>query len=299
MKIGLIVASTLALVAFAGTAFADEEPAVEEAAPKVEETVKTEEAQNAEAPAPLPMPPVEPVVEPVSVPAPTPIAPIRTNVPANADRPAADAPKNVDSQSGVVATLAALRPMQLGSSGNEAERNCASLGSQCTADGASGGGFMFAIGGMWKYVGFDVLGGLSVDGGARSFVDASGAPRSYNVSRAGAFAAARLRGSYQTKHVRFMAAAGPGASVRAVGLSKESFGVPHDGNTYGSLAFTADVGAQWRMTRSTALAAGAMLWVEDAGQDVKTHALLGNGDRHLVSGVQTMLMPYIGLQFGP
>jgi hypothetical protein len=83
--------------------------------------------------------------------------------------------------------------------------------------------------------------------------------------------------------------------------------VPKDGATYGSAAFTADVSGQWRMGRHTALAVGAMLWVEDAGNDATTirsrvaNQMTGNGGSgfHLVSGMQASVMPYIGLQFGP
>src|SRR5688572_4180601 len=137
MKIGLATATTLAtLLLLTSTSFADEadatntneakaeEPKVEE--PKVEEP-KAEapkaEATRADAPAPA----VE-AMKPVK------LAPIFTPPP-NVDRPLAPPAlkKAEDTQSGVVATFVASRPMQLGSSGNVAERSCASLGGQCNA----------------------------------------------------------------------------------------------------------------------------------------------------------------------
>jgi hypothetical protein len=161
---------------------------------------------------------------------------------------------------------------------------------------------MFSVGYAWKYIGFDVLAGASLDGSTRSFVDPSGKQQSYAMERVGGFAAARLRGTLQSRDFRISLAAGPGAAYRGIGVSKEYLGMPGDGNYYGSYAFSADLSVQWRMGATTALSVGAMLWVEDAGNNVKRHGLLDReasaSSRDIVSGTQAMLLPYIGLQFG-
>jgi hypothetical protein len=198
---------------------------------------------------------------------------------------------------GVVGTISFLRPIQLGSSGSESERNCGTVGTQCSADPASGGGFMFSVGYMWKYVGFDLLAGGTVEGGERRFVAGSNGQQSYTVEKLGGLAALRFRGSIQSENFRGTLALGPGIAFRAVGQSDAFPGIPKDGGTYRSLAFTADVNGQWRVGKTTSLVLGTMLWVEDAGNDVTTFRSAGNF--HLVSGTQTTVMPYLGFQFGP
>ena len=234
---------------------------------------------------------------------------------ADADRPAAApaaSPASTSSDHGVVGTLSLTRPMALGSSGSDVDKGCGALGSQCNSANEGGGGFMFSTGYTWRYIGFDVLAGASLDGSTRSYVDASGASKSYAMERVGGFAAVRMRGTLQTNDLRVSLAVGPGAAYRLVGMSSEYLGSPGDGNKYGSLALSADLSVSWRLSRTTALSAGAMLWMESAGQDVKMHVglpsagmppkasdLVAASSRDLVSGVQTMLLPYIGLTFGP
>ncbi|MBX3185757.1 MAG: hypothetical protein KF819_02030 [Labilithrix sp.] len=210
-----------------------------------------------------------------------------------------------DDTTGAVGTISLLRPIQIGGSGSQGETRCASLGSQCAADAATGGGFMFSVGYMWKYLGFDVLGASTLDGGERSYVPHGGVRRSYFVERLGGMAAVRLRAQIQSEDFRGALAIGPGVTFRAVGEAASFPSVPKDGATYGSASFTADLSAQWRIGRPTALALGAMLWVEDAGSEVTTvrsriAAQAGESSEfHLVSGMQASVMPYIGLQFGP
>lgn len=198
---------------------------------------------------------------------------------------------------GVVGTLSILRPIQVGSSGSETERTCGAVGSSCSADSPSGGGFMFSVGYMWKYVGFDILGGATAEGGERRYTSSKGGAESYTVEKVGGLAAMRLRGSIQNESFRGTLAMGPGIAFRVVGQSDSFPGLPKDGGTYRSFAFTADLNGQWRMGRSTALVLGTMVWVEDAGDDVTTYR--SQGKFHLVSGKQTTVMPYLGLQFGP
>lgn len=227
------------------------------------------------------------------------------------EREASKSAETASSSSGMIGTLSLSWPMLVGSTGSDVETRCSALGSNCSAENENGGGLMFSVGHAWKYIGFDVLGGVSLDGSTRRYVDAHGAPHSYAMVRFGGFAAARLRGTIQSDDFRVALAIGPGAAYRLVGKTNEYLSVPSDGNHYGSLAFTADVSVQWRMSRTTALALGALVWIEGAGDNVKMHETLPNGwmgaangqlvgtsDRALVSGTQTMLLPYIGLQFG-
>jgi hypothetical protein len=219
---------------------------------------------------------------------------------AAADEPAS--PDRVDSKTsraddGVIGTLSLGRPLQIGSTGSESERSCESVGSQCSADTASGGGIMFSVGYMWKYVGFDILGGATAEGGERRYYPNRGAQESYTMERIGGIAAVRLRGQIQSENFRATLAFGPGLGFRAVGQTDSFPGVPKDGGTYRSGAFTADLSGGWRIGRTTALVLGTMLWIENAGDDVTTYRSLGKF--HLVSGTQTTLMPYLGFQFGP
>jgi hypothetical protein len=204
-----------------------------------------------------------------------------------------------DDTTGMVGTLSFASVMQLGSSGSATEQNCATYGNGCSASPLTGGGFAFSVGHMWKYLGFDILAGASLDGGERRYVDGGGAKQSYSVERLGGLAALRLRGQVQSKYFRGSLAVGPGVVYRVIGKSESFPSVPEDAKTYDSLAFTADLSGQWRIGASTALAIGAMLWIENAGKAVTTSGPGGTNDFPLVSGAQASVMPYVGFQFGP
>jgi hypothetical protein len=219
------------------------------------------------------------------------------------DRPtAASAPQAPDDGSGGVSTLTFVAPRQLGSSGSQSERGCTSLGTKCSANPLEGGGVFVSFGHMWKYVGFDVLGGATADMADRGYVDPSGASHSYGIERLSALAAVRVRGSVQSSWGRATLAAGPGFVYRLVAISGPVAGItsslPTDASTYRSLALTADASVQLRTGRTTALALGVMLWMDRAG-DVTTRRGPVAGEMHMVSGAQASVMPYLGFQFGP
>ncbi len=208
-------------------------------------------------------------------------------------------PSVAQRERGVVGNLLLTGSFQINSAGSESEANCNTLGSQCSDSTPAGGGLLFAVGYMWRYIGFDVLAGGVLDNASRAYADANGAPKSYDVARVGAMQALRARGTIQTDHFRGVAAMGPGLSERFVGIAKGFPSLPKDTSTYVSLAFTIDVNGQWRMGASTALVLGMMLWVDNAGDGVTTLSAPTTGSFHLVSGTQAFFLPYLGLQFGP
>jgi hypothetical protein len=200
---------------------------------------------------------------------------------------------------GMVGSLSFSGALQLGSSGSESERACDSLGSQCTASPALGGGVFVSAGYQWKYLGFDLLGGGSFDAGGRRYVDPEGAAKSYHVQRLAGLTALRLRAQLQSESFRVALAAGPGVVWRLVGSVDRGVGVPDAPSSYSAIAFTGDVSGQWRLGESTALAIGAMAWLDHAGENVTANGAAARDGFRLVSGPQATLMPYLGLQFGP
>ncbi len=243
-----------------------------------------------------------------------------TGVKPTSTEPDRAAEKKVDDEVGVVGTISLAAAMRLGSVGSEADVSCAKIGSSCSSSSDTGGAFLFSVGYMWKYLGFDVLGGFGIDGGEHRYTSLKGNQESYTTERIGGVAALRVRGQIQNENFRGVLALGPGIAFRAVGRADSFPGTPQDVGTYFSPAFTMDLNGQWRMGKSTSLVLGAMLWVEDAGAGVK--GLVGSSaagaasqyanqipagyatqaaqaDFRMVSGMQASVMPYLGLQFGP
>jgi hypothetical protein len=214
-------------------------------------------------------------------------------------------PPPADHENGGVTTLLFAGSYQVNSAGSESEKNCAALGSGCNADPVVGGGLFLGFGHEWTHhLGFDIQLGFTADTGHRQFTDKNGDKEAYFVDRPGGIQSARFRYSLQSDNFRGTLAIGPGISERVpiIGSSTESDFTKSfkDASYYVSVGLNVDLSAQWRFTPSTALAVGAMLWIEDAGSDVVTSGFAGTqGDFRVVSGTQAVVYPYIGFVFGP
>ncbi len=200
------------------------------------------------------------------------------------------------------------------------------MGTGCAASTAVGGGLLLSIGYMWRHFGFDVFGAATGDGGSRSFLSRTGAEQSVSMGRLGGLLAIRARATYEAGPLRGTLAMGPGLAYRVLtgtnnftslsGMVTAS--VPEltgsvAGNYasanqrpdlpfiqgYHAIAFTGDASIEWRANPSTSLAVGLVVWVEKPTAPVA----IGGGDMGgsvvLASGVETTLMPYFGLRFGP
>jgi hypothetical protein len=155
---------------------------------------------------------------------------------------------------------------------------------------ASGGGGSFSIGGTGKYLGVDVLGGLNIQ--------TTEYPSKVSVSDYSAFAAVRLRGRVESRYFGASLATGPGVIYRVVGKQPNGqgvFSIPSDVQGASALGFTADLAGHLRLTESTDLTVGTMLWMEPKG--LVTSA--DQGDFKVEKGLRVTMMPYVGFHFGP
>jgi len=69
--------------------------------------------------------------------------------------------------------------------------------------------------------------------------------------------------------------------------------------TYRAAAFTMDASLEWRATASTTLAVGLILWLDKLAAPVSIDGGDMGGRIVIASGVDSTLMPYFGLHFGP
>ena len=225
-------------------------------------------------------------------------------------------------------------------SGNELETRCNDLGaSSCQTPMPIGGGLMGYVGYSFNPIGFEVMLGGEFDqvkpkatfngvGGAATSANPSltGPPRteSFSFLRTGGILAVRARVNLEGEHLRGSIAIGPGIAYKYAILS-ERRAVSTDGRNlqdlyapggqgYVSPAITADASVQWRMTSSTALTLGMLLWLESSSftdvrapgdlhrfmaADGQTPAAITTPPYQITSGAQMFVGPYLGMQFGP
>jgi hypothetical protein len=177
--------------------------------------------------------------------------------------------------------------------------------SSCHAGSPIGGAVMGYVGYTANPVGVDVLFGGQLDSATAGFTTTGSKPvtESFVIPRMGGFIAPRARISGQTRSLRLTFAAGVGIAVRAVALSGSGvsglFG-SEPSSTYVAPAITMEGSIHWRVTDQVALGAGLMYWAESAGNGV----LLKNGSALtapavVLSATQAMLLPFLGMEFGP
>jgi hypothetical protein len=225
----------------------------------------------------------------------------------------------------------------VGGIGHETELRCNELGADsCTSPSTFGGGLLGYFGYTGNPVGIELFTGLLFDqssaeatftgrgAGASANPLAVGAPRTedFTVWRVGGLAAVRARLTLQNRLVRGTFAAGAGFSYKNVWMRRSAETTDGRGladefipesQGYLSPALTFDAAAGLRLSPRLALKLGAFLWLETAGDDVRTEA---DGNRYLakdgqtpvpvvtpsyrvVSGTQTLVGPYLAVEFGP
>jgi hypothetical protein len=228
---------------------------------------------------------------------------------------------------GLVGSVLFAGAVQSGSWGSVVESECSSVGSDCAASTAVGGGLLLSIGYMWRHFGFDVFGAATGDGGSRSFLSRTGAGQSVSMGRLGGLLAVRARATYDAGPLRGTLALGPGLAYRVLTGTNNFTSLAGMATTtlpnvagsaalaneaassqrpdlpfvqgYHALAFTGDASLEWRANPSTSLAVGLVVWIEKPTAPVAIDGGDMGGSVVLASGVETTLMPYFGLHFGP
>lgn len=217
--------------------------------------------------------------------------------------------------------------------GSELETSCSVLGAiDCATPAPIGAGAFGYVGYTWNPVGFEVfLGGLADGAVQRASFDGKGnagqnpllaAParnERFTIARFGGIGAVRARAIFQGPALRASVAAGLGVAYKLMDMERkvtsadgvtnaESRFVP-DAQSYLSPAISADAALQFRLSQTTAIALGLMLWAETAGSNTRSlpdpNQRMSNGaplptpSYHFASDAQVFLGPYVGMQFGP
>jgi hypothetical protein len=168
------------------------------------------------------------------------------------------------------------------------------------------------------------------DGGLGSNPSPYASPKrdeKFTFGRFGGLAALRARAVVQSERVRGTAAIGLGFSYKTMLMQREASATAGDGSalsnkyapgavSYFAPALSAEAAVAWRISPRMALAVGVELWVEnastfgDATSPVKQGEHLTGGANetpvgistpqyHFATGPQTMIGPFLGVQFGP
>ncbi|HWL86641.1 MAG TPA: hypothetical protein VNO21_12610 [Polyangiaceae bacterium] len=233
---------------------------------------------------------------------------------------------------GALALMGSLSPF---GSGTELSRNCTALGAEsCGTPMPVGGGLAGTIGYARDPFGLEVFLGVlgdfqrpsaHFDGSTHQahgdpLLAAPARNESFIIVRGGAMVAARVRLSKQWSRFRTSVAVGPGLAWRYMALEREvtTFDGAEDrpyfsrGTSYVSPALSLEGQIQWRATPTLAVYLGLGFWIESAGNDTRSVAdtgryALGAGKAYplntpaysMAYGLQFMLLPQIGLAFGP
>jgi hypothetical protein len=241
----------------------------------------------------------------------------------------------VDGAYGGLALAGSLEPF---GAGNELERSCADLGAaSCSTPVPFGGGLFGYVG--WiptdSRIGYEVMFGGFVDY-TRPSASYDGVPHvahgnplfaapprdeTFIILRGGGVLAPRVRTWFNRgAPVTWTLAGGLGLAFRYMALEREvtADGGLEDrpyfshGTSYWSPGVSLDGAAHVRTTPTLAVALGLSLWGETAWGNTRsvadpTRILEGNGKAAPINtpaylmahGVQIMVMPYVGLTFGP
>jgi len=139
--------------------------------------------------------------------------------------------------------------------------------------------------------------GVEADAGSGHATPRSGSSTSYEFARASPMGAVRARVSFQTGAIRGSGTAGIGIAERIVAVGQASLGSA-DAAQYLALGLVFSGSASWRIGRNTALALGALLWIDSAGENVEVARNDSTTPFRVLSGTQVLLLPYLGLEFG-
>jgi PEGA domain len=221
----------------------------------------------------------------------------------------------------------------VGGQGTELETNCNTLGAaSCETPSATGGGLFGYVGWTWNPVGFELfLVGLGdqtkqvahfTGRGTMAQLPASLPSRdeTFQFIGAGGGAALRARASFQNRVVRGSLAGGVGFAYREIFLNHDVAATDGSGANasyspknvgYASPAISVEGAIQIRVGATIGIAVGLQLWADNAsiaGSNSVPPAqghVLSNGvpiptpAYHLASGPQILLLPFVGIQFGP
>ncbi|HET9958060.1 MAG TPA: PEGA domain-containing protein [Polyangiaceae bacterium] len=233
---------------------------------------------------------------------------------------------------GGVALLGALEPT---GSGTTLEDSCDTTGAtSCSAGTVLAGGLTGYLGWLFDPLGLEValLASADVVRPSAKFDGENGSDinpivarpareEKFTIGRFGGGVALRGRVSYALPGVRLSAAAGPGLSYRYLAFRRKTEAdgglrgeTAESGADYFSPLLSVELGAQVRLTRSLALAAGVASWFEHAGDSTVSTPknntyLTGDSDSlpatqatpayHLANGFQWFIGPFLGVTFGP
>jgi hypothetical protein len=197
-----------------------------------------------------------------------------------------------DDGRGVLGELMFAGSFQTGERGHQGDVGCDAIGTSCSSNGSKGGGILGVVGYMWNPVGVDFLFGATADVASLQAVQPDGGTSTFGLWRFGPVAALRFRAQVQTKAVRASLALGPTIAERFAGVGKVS-------TDYAAFGGTGDAQVAVRLSPSTAFAVGFMFWGESSGDNVTVNAPNSTAPFHVASGAQLLLMPHLGLEFGP
>jgi hypothetical protein len=234
---------------------------------------------------------------------------------------------------GIYGGLGLLGAFGVGSQGTDLDTGCTALGaSSCSTAQPSGGGLSGYLGWTWYPVGFELFVVALADQNketahftgtnAPNQNPASFPPRneSFTYVRGGGGAALRARASFQNRLIRGSIAGGLGFAFHEVWMSRKTAATDGSGAasdyapdpiSYLSPAISISAEGQLRLTPTMALAVGLQMWADNASMAgsnsfaaPSTTPVIGVYSQptpayHFATGPQVLLMPYLGLQFGP
>ena len=235
---------------------------------------------------------------------------------------------------GLYGGIAAAGVIGVGGSGNSIDTSCNQLGAaSCDTSLPVGGGLVGYGGYAWDPVGLELMVGALVDRSApKADFDGTIRPGSNAVLagparreqfafyRAGGVGAVRARATFDGSRLRVSVAAGVGIAYKQMAMQRRSSTengthmsdvFTPDSAGYLSPLLTFDVGARLRIARTLALAFGALLFIENAGDthaesDPKRYLVGKSGiapistpSYQMATSTQFLLGPYVGFEFGP
>ncbi len=236
---------------------------------------------------------------------------------------------------GTYGGLGLLGGFAVGGQGTELETSCQTLGADvCDTPSGYGAAVFGYFGWTLDPVGFELMLAASADtvqqtahfsglgGQGNSPLSSPKRDEKFTFGRFGGLAALRARAVVQSERVRGTAAIGIGFSYKYMLMRREvsatdgtdlTYRYVPDGVSYITPALSAEAAVQWRVSPKTALALGIEAWFENAGTDAASppqapgqpmgtnpqQVTIANPGYHFASGPQTMIGPFLGIQFGP
>lgn len=219
--------------------------------------------------------------------------------------------------------------------GTDMQRHCEDLGAaDCSRGFPVGGGFMGNVGVMRGRYGLEVMlgtlgdfqrpsahfDGVTHEPYGNPLLARPARDETFIILRTGGMLAVRGRYTVDGRRWRESVAFGIGLAYRYMALEREATSTtgledrPYfpSGTHYVSPALSLDASLQYRTTPTLAFTFGLGLWLENAGSDTKSTAdygrtLAGNGQvaplatpaYDMAHGPQLLVLPHVGLAFGP